>query len=249
MVNSTRPRPCSLTPMPSWSSATSSIRMDLGNVRGRLRRELGAVRGQDVPGRRQSRVPRRRCGRVLRLLGREGPAHGRRGFGYYSFDLGSWHRGPELRMRSHPLRGGLTAGQLPRGRPDGHVAAVHPRLLAPSAVQLGGDTWRLGAVRSARVLGRPDGCGGRYRPERSRAQLPAVREADRSAAASEGSASSSSAPVEGLYPMLVEKDPNFEAGQASEFGAEAPPRRGRVLMGVRRHRRDLARFGRSGPCN
>ena len=109
---------------------------------------------------------------VLRLLRRLRRAAG--AVGYYSYNLGAWHIVSLNSNVAAPgrLRPGAVVARRPRGEPD----AVHARVLAPSALQLGPTRQRSddaghvsGAVRSRR--GR-----GRHRP---RSRLRAVPSAER----------------------------------------------------------------------
>ena len=53
---------------------------------------------------------------------------------YYSFDLGAWHL---IALNSEiPVADGLRAGELARGRPRCERGEVHPRLLAPAALDI-----------------------------------------------------------------------------------------------------------------
>ena len=142
-------------------------------VRRLLRPDLGPAQGPHAPSGRQPRLRNSRSGRLLRLFrggGRRAAAKG-----YYSYDLGAWHivvlnsncsSGRRL-WRRHPT------GQWLRDGPGCPPGDLHPRLLAPSPVQLGdGARWeRVDATGLASALRCRGGRGAR----RPRAQLRAVR--------------------------------------------------------------------------
>ena len=151
----------------------------------------------------------------------KGRPTGEEGSGYYSFDLGSWHLvalnsecDPVLCEEGSPqdsfLEGDLMGTSQPcilafwhhplfnSGATHGDSAPSGARAFWDDLTVAGADIVLNGHEHNYQRYGKQTGAG--------RAASEGIRQF---VVGTGGKA---------LYPMLVEKDPNFEAGQASEFG-------------------------------
>ncbi len=142
-----------------------------GGLRKLLRAGVGPAQDTHPAIARQSRLLHRRRRAVLRVLRRL-----RRAVQHRLLQLQPWRVAHRVAQQQHPRPGRIRPGAVAAGRPRGEPDAVHARLLAPSALQLG-PAWQRpkdarclsGAVRRRR---------GR-RHHRPRSRLRAVSSAER----------------------------------------------------------------------